>query len=262
MLECVLNLSEGRDAKRLADLAGEAGRDLLDVHADPHHHRAVFTLVDEAAPRAVTRRAIELLDLRMHEGVHPRFGVVDVVPFVALAGSTSTDAITARDAFARWASDTLGLPCFLYGPERSLPDVRRGAFTTLRPDTGPADPHPTAGAIAVGARPVLVAYNLWLSAPDLTLAQSIARTLRGPDVRALAFKVGDSVQVSLNLIAPDRFGPAEAYDIVAARAPIDRAELVGLVPAAVLDRISSRRWALLDLSSDRTIEWRLDQRAV
>lgn len=168
--------------------------------------------------------------------------------------------MVARDSYAQWAADTLGIPCFTYGPERSLPEVRRGAFTTLTPDFGPGSPHPTAGAAAVGARPVLVAYNLWLAGADLALARSIAGLVRGPHLRALAFQVGQCVQVSMNLIAPDVFGPADAYDLVAAHAPIDRAELVGLVPNGVLHRIDPKRWAQLDLAADRTIEWRLDHR--
>ena len=257
-----MNLSEGREPGPLAQLTAVAGHDLLDVHTDAHHHRAVFTLVGTETPRALTRLAVEILDLRTHEGVHPRFGVVDVVPFVALAGSTLDDAVAARDGYAQWAADTLGLPCFTYGPERSLPDVRRGGFATLAPDFGPAAPHPTAGSVAVGARPVLVAYNLWLAEPDLAHARSVARALRGPHLRALAFQVGQRVQVSMNLIAPDELGPADAYDLVARHAVIDRAELVGLVPAGVLDRIDPKRWAQLDLAADRTIEWRLDHRPV
>lgn len=257
-----MNLSEGREPGPLAQLAAAAGHDLLDVHTDGHHHRAVFTLVGTEAPRALTRLAVEILDLRTHEGVHPRFGVVDVVPFVPLAGSTLDDAVAARDGYAQWAADTLGLPCFRYGPERSLPEVRRGAFTTLAPDVGPAAPHPTAGSVAVGARPVLVAYNVWLAEADLAVARSVASALRGPHLRALAFQAGPRVQVSMNLIAPDVLGPADAYDLVARHAVIDRAELVGLVPAGVLHRIDPERWAQLDLAADRTIEWRVNHRPV
>jgi glutamate formiminotransferase len=260
VLECVLNLSEGRDPVPLAQLAAVAGHDLLDVHSDPHHHRAVFTVVGTEAPRAITRVAVEILDLRPHTGVHPRFGVVDVVPFVPLAGSILEEAVVARDSYGEWVADTLGVPCFTYGPERSLPEVRRGAFTTLTPDYGPGSPHPTAGAVAAGARPVLVAYNLWLAEPDMALARSVVRTVRGPHLRALAFQVGQCVQVSMNLITPDVLGPADAYDLVAAHVAIDRAELVGLVPNGVLDRIDPERWAQLDLAADRTIEWRLDHR--
>ena len=116
-------------------------------------------------------------------------------------------AVQARDRFAAWAGSSLGLPCFVYGPERSLPDVRRRAWRTLGPETGPDRPHPTAGAVAVGARPILIAYNLWLAEPDLARAREIARALRSPGVRTLALTVGDAVQVSCNLIARGRLAP-------------------------------------------------------
>jgi glutamate formiminotransferase len=257
VLECVINISEGRDERTIAAIAAAAGRHLLDVHTDPHHHRSVLTLVGEAAPRAVTAEAVARIDLRRHEGVHPRIGAVDVVPFVPLAGSTLADAVAARDSFGRWAAEDLGLPCFTYGPERTLPELRREAFASLAPTFGPDRPHPTAGAVAVGARPVLVAYNVWLVEPDLDLARRIAREVRGPAVRTLGLAVGDRVQVSMNLVDPGAVGPAEATDAVAARASVAGCELVGLVPEAVLAAVPQRRWAELDLGADRTIEERL-----
>lgn len=257
MLECVINISEGRDPEVIAAIAGAAGPHLLDVHTDRHHHRSVLTLVGEEAPRAVTAEAVARIDLRRHEGVHPRIGAVDVVPFVPLAGATLADAVAARDRYARWAAAELALPCFTYGPERTLPDVRREAFRSLAPSFGPGEPHPTAGAVAVGARAVLVAYNVWLAEADLDLARRIAREVRGPAVRTLGLQVGDRVQVSMNLVDPGAVGPAEATDAVAARAAVAGCELVGLVPAAVLAAVPERRWAELDLSADRTIEERL-----
>src|SRR5687768_7114957 len=146
--------------------------------------------VEEAA-RAVTVEAVRRIDLRLHVGVHPRLGAVDVVPFVPLAGSSMDDAVAARDQFAAWAGDELGVPCFLYGPERGLPDVRRHAFTGLSPDTGPPVAHPTAGAICAGARPVLVAYNVWLAAGvDVATARRIAKEIRGSGLRALGLDAG------------------------------------------------------------------------
>jgi glutamate formiminotransferase len=191
-------------------------------------------------------------------------GALDVVPWVSLAGWPVSDgpigpAIQARDKFARWAGLQLGLPCFLYGPERPLPDIRREAWRTLRPDIGPDSPHPTAGAAAVGARPLLVAYNLWLDQPDLTVARAIAAAIRGPELRALGLAVGDGVQVSCNLIAPLALGPAAVFDAVATRTPIRRAELVGLVPRATLEPIPRHRWKELDLDVSATIEARLEQ---
>jgi glutamate formiminotransferase len=259
VLECVVNISEGRDRSAIEAIASSAGADLLDVHTDADHHRSVLTLVGEDAPRAVARAAVAALDLRTHTGAHPRIGVVDVVPFVALDGSTAADALAARDAFSTWAADELGVPCFRYGPERTLPEIRRGAFTSLAPDTGPPEPHPTAGAMAVGQRPLLVAYNVWLAEADLEAAKLLAAELRSPTVRALGLQVGHEVQVSMNLIAPDRTGPGAVVDAIARAAVIDRCELVGLVPRRVLDLEDPARWGELDLGPDRTIEARLER---
>jgi glutamate formiminotransferase len=279
LAECVVNISEGRDLD-VVDAIRAAGADqVLDVHSDPEHHRSVLTLGGplgevEAAARTVVARAVELIDLRDHAGIHPRFGVADVVPFVTLADTLPAGAgwesvLAARNRFAEWAGEQLALPCFFYGPERSLPDVRRRAFSTLAPDAGPLRPHPSAGAVAVGARGVLVAYNVWLAGPDdgpaevVEVARSIAATLRGPAVRALGFALGSGAQVSLNLVNPATVGVEAVYDQVAAAAEakgctVSRAELVGLVPVGVLDHVPRRRWAELDLSEESTIERRLN----
>lgn len=262
VLGCVVNVSEGQRRPVMDRIAIAAGRAALDIHADPYHHRMVLTLAGEEAPRAVARAAVAELDLREHLGVHPRIGVVDVVPFVPWAGSTIDDAVGARDRFAGWIAAELGVPAFLYGPERSLPDVRRGAFMTLAPDVGPAAPHPTAGAVAVGARMPLVAWNVVLAHPDLPLAKRIAAAIRGPHLRALGLAVGGEVQVSLNLVDPEELGPDQAWDLVAAHTAIDRGELVGLVHRSVLDRIPQERWAQLDLSAERTVEARLSRRSL
>lgn len=241
----------------------------------------------EEGARALATAAVDLLDLRGHDGHHPRFGVVDVVPFTPLpvadprAGAAAPvgdtvdaadSATAARDRFAAWAAAELALPCFLYGPmsagpERSLPEVRRGAFTELAPDTGPPVPHPTAGACAVGSRGPLIAYNLWVDGGDTALVRALATGVRGPAVRALGFSLAAGTQVSCNLVSPFDVGPAEVHDAVAtilgrARpgAVIERCELVGLLPAAVLERIPSRRWGELGLSPSSTVEARLDQR--
>jgi glutamate formiminotransferase / 5-formyltetrahydrofolate cyclo-ligase len=258
LLECVVNVSEGRDEGVLGELAAACGAALLDRHTDPAHHRSVFTLVGEDAPRDLARAAVERLDLRRHSGVHPRLGVVDVVPFVPLAGTPMDVAEAARDGFALWAADALGLPCYLYGTGRSLPEVRRRAFVDLAPDVGLPAPHPTAGACCVGARGPLVAYNVWLAEPDVARARQVAAAVRSPAIRALGLAVGPRVQVSLNLVDPSIVGPAEAYDMVAALVPVAGAELVGLLPADVLERVPAQRWAALDLGPDRTIEARLN----
>lgn len=256
-----MNVSEGRRQDVLEALDAAAGRELLDRHSDPHHNRSVFTLAGPGlveAVRAVTRTAIAAIDIARHVGVHPRLGAVDVVPFVPLEDSGLADALGARDAFADWAA-SIGVPSFLYGPERTLPEIRKLAYTRIRPDVGGPNPHPTAGAICVGARPPMVAYNLWLASDDVALAAEIASDIRSPIVRALGLRLGEGTQVSMNLLEPLVFGPDRAWDFVAARTAIERAELVGLVPAAYLERIPAERLAELDLDVSRTIEARIER---
>jgi glutamate formiminotransferase len=267
MFECVVNLSEGRRADLLVELAGTGGPCVVDVHADAGHHRSVVTLAGpldelERCVRRLAAAAVAWLDLSGHAGAHPRFGVLDVVPWVPFTGwplrpAPLGPAVGARDRFAAWAGDSLDLPCFLYGPERSLPTLRRLAWHPLVPETGPHAPHPTAGSCAVGARSELVAYNLWLDRDDLPIARRIAAGLRGPGVRALGLRVGDRVQVSCNLIEPSIVGPAAVFDAVAAQTAVARAELVGLLPARLLEGIPRHRWRELDVEEARTIEARL-----
>jgi len=259
-----VNVSEGRDRAAIDAIAGAGGDAVLDVHADPYHHRAVLTLAGpdvEPATRAVAGEAVRRIDLRLHVGVHPRLGAVDVVPFVPLGGSSMADAVAARNGFAAWAGAELGVPCFRFGPERSLPDVRRHAFTGLAPETGPPVAHPTAGAMCVGAREVLVAYNVWLAeGVGVGTAREVARGIRAPVLRALGLDVGGRAQVSMNLVEPPALGPAEAYDAVAGRAAVAGAELVGLLPAAILEAVPEHRWTELGLGPSRTIEARLRAR--
>lgn len=261
MLTCPVNVSEGRDASRIAQIVAAAGDCLLDVHSDEHHNRSVLTLGGDGlllAVRAVTRQAVATIDIRTHSGVHPRMGSVDVVPFVE-SGPQLTDALAARDEFAAWTGEVLSLPTFVYGPQRSLPEVRRDAFRTLAPDFGPESSHRTAGACCAGARPPLVAWNAWLGRGEMQAARRIVRELRAgvKGVRALAFEVDGFAQVSCNLIEPETTGPDRVYDFVNDQSPVVRSELVGLIPDSALQRVPRWRWELLDLSSDRTIEARL-----
>ena len=283
LAECVINISDGRSRSTIEALRGAAGTALLDVHSDAEHNRTVLTLggpmaIVEDAARLVVTTAVARIDLRSHAGIHPRLGAADVVPFVPLVESGTTEedwarVIEARDSCARWAGSDLELPCFLYGPERSLPEVRRSAFRSLTPDTGPRRPHPTAGATAVGARPILVAYNVWIAAnpdpdgPDAqpsapAVARSLAGRLRSPAVRSLGLEVEEGAQVSFNLIDLGAVSVVDVYDAVAAGAESNgcsvlRAELVGLIPEVALRAAPRNRWAELDLGEDRTIESRL-----
>ena len=278
IVECVVNVSEGRDDAVLAVLAGAAGPLLLDTHRDPDHHRSVLTLAgrpDEVrtAARRLAETTVARLDMTGHRGAHPRLGVLDVVPFVPyLPGRPPPADLTGATELAttspRWLGAELGVPTFLYGPlpggpDRTLPEVRRRAFGSLLPDFGPARPHRTAGATAVGSRPVLVAYNLWVSSVEV--ATAVAPRLRGPRVRALGLAVGDRAQVSCNLIDPASFGPDQVFDATAALVEesggaVLGAELVGLVPGAILEGIPAARWTELGLSEGATVEARLEQR--
>jgi len=279
LLECVVNVSEGRDGPVLRRLAASAGSALLDEHRDPDHNRTVFTLAGPAdlvaeASRALATATLAHLDLRRHTGAHPRLGVLDVVPFVPYqpgrpAPEDLTAAVAQRDRFAHWLGHDMGVPSFLYGPlpggrTRTLPEIRRLAFGPapggLTPDHGPAHADPRSGATAVGARRVLVAYNVWVSSAEV--ARRVAPLVRGPEVRALGLAVGTRAQVSCNLVEPDRYGPGLLYDAVAtlvreAGGTVDGGELVGLIPKSVLATVPSGRRAQLGLSEEATVESRL-----
>ena len=257
MLECVINISEGRDHAVIDAIAAACGDALLDVHTDADHHRSVLTLCGAAeddapaAARALTDAAAARLDLTHHDGVHPRLGAIDVVPFVALDPTTPRTAVDAARDYAEWIVAVHDVPVFLYGAAdaagRTLPDARRDAFVTRAPDLGPAAPHPRLGAVAVGARPPLVAINVEVEGPDLALVRRVAHEVRErdgglPGVRALGLALPEmgTTQVSMNLVDLDRTGIEAACTeverrVIAAGGRPRRIELVGLVPAAARD---------------------------
>ena len=270
MFECVLNVSEGRRHLVIDALSRAAGPSLRDQQSDRAHNRSVFTLIDypdelRRNVHALVTAAMKRLDLREHEGVHPRFGVLDVVPFVALDRRQSLEAEILRNEAAMFIAKTFDVPVFLYGrladgTTRTLPEVRRHAFTALSPDFGPPEPHRARGASAVGARDILVAWNLWLRGVSLGEANDIVKAIRRPEVRALAFTIGEYVQISCNLIDPWTVGPSRVYDQVRSllrSGTIDHAELVGLVPQEILENEDRERWEQLGLSEHTTIESRL-----
>jgi glutamate formiminotransferase len=276
VLECVPNVSEGRDPAVLDALTDACGTALLDVHVDRDHHRSVFTLAGDrtrASLRSLARAVGELVDVSAHDGVHPRLGALDVVPFVALDGTPAAAAVDAAREFGAWVADALSVPVFFYDRAdaqlRSLPDTRRDAFATRVPYVGPAHPRPSLGAVAVGARDPLVAVNCELARDDVALARAIARRVRErdgglPGVRALGLHL-DSVaraQVSMNLVALERTGLQEACRTVDelardAGTAVSCVELVGLVPAAELERCDDDFLVWSGLGPDYTIEARL-----
>ena len=265
LVECVPNFSEGRDPAVLnalrAAIVAVAGVRLLDVQADASHHRSVFTFVAppvaavEAAFRAIAV-ATARIDLTKHAGEHPRMGATDVVPFVPVRGVTMDACAALASQLAERVGRELAIPVYLYAqaarrPERErLPDIRKGEFEGLRerigtdpaaePDFGPKRIHPTAGATAIGARPFLVAYNIYLDTGDVAIAKEIAKTVRTssgglPAVQASGFDVGGQAQVSMNLLDIDVTSPATVYAAVEAEARrrgvgVIRSEVVGLIP--------------------------------
>lgn len=261
--EAVPNFSEGRSPETLAALAEAAGDLLLDLHHDAAHHRAVLTLAGRGgelavASRALLRTAMERIDLRRHRGEHPRVGALDVLPVVPLGTASLEDAARLARRIGAELAATGDLPVFLYGhasPTReALPRIRRGgpaglarrvARGEMTPDYGPGRLHPTAGAVVVGARDFLIAFNVNLEGGGLRVARRIAARIRNrpddprPSLRAIGVRLAapGEVQVSMNLLDFRRTSVKEAFDRVEAEARrggagVRSSEIVGLIPAA------------------------------
>jgi glutamate formiminotransferase/glutamate formiminotransferase/formiminotetrahydrofolate cyclodeaminase len=281
LVECVPNFSEGRNAEKVAQIAAAISAVqracVLDTHIDPDHNRSVITFV--APPETVVaaavnavRRASELIDMRTHHGEHPRLGATDVLPFVPVRGVTMDDCVRfAHEAGTIIARD-LSIPVYFY--ERAalrddrvnLEDVRRGATSPeYAPDLGPTHRHKSAGAIVVGARPFLIAFNVILRSDDIAVARQIARTIRArngglPFVKALGFRLHTRglVQVSMNLVNYEVTGMTAAYHAIKRETDslgvaIDSTEIVGLVPRAALDPTAPF------FSESKILEHRIDQ---
>src|SRR6266568_2143487 len=265
LVECVPNFSEGRnaatiDALRRA-LSSVPGVRLLDVQADAAHNRSVFTFVapPDASVEAVLaamRVATERIDVSRHSGEHPRMGATDVVPFVPVRDATMDDCVALARRLAERAGAELRIPIYLYAkaatrPERErLPDIRKGEFEGLRerlgkdpaadPDFGPKRIHPTAGATAIGARPFLVAFNIYLDTRDVAIAKEIAKQIRTssgglPALQASGFEVNGLAQVSMNLLDIDITPPATVFGAIKGLAEkrglnVMKSEIVGLIP--------------------------------
>jgi glutamate formiminotransferase len=298
LVECVPNFSEGQRAEVMdaiqAATESVRGIALLDRHADAAHNRMVLTLagapgpVAEAAFRAVSR-AVELIDLSTHRGVHPRIGAADVVPFVPIGSTSMQLCVELAQRVGRRIAAELDLPVYLYAeaatrPDRHrLPDLRRGEyeyFSTrigedprLVPDFGPARIGP-AGAVAVGARPPLVAYNITLDTPDLNIARSIARTIREsggglPAVQARGFRTAHPgiVQVSMNLLDLRRTPLHVVFERVRREAErhgvaVLESELVGLLPTDALVELGRDYLRFGRLEASAVLETRLLEAAL
>lgn len=293
LVECIPNFSEGRNVDvvhAIRDaIAAAPGAHVLDLHVDAWHNRSVVTFVAPPdlivdAAFAGVREAQRRIDLTAHAGCHPRLGAADVVPFVPLDGVVMDDCVRLARTLGRRIGDELEIPVYLYEhaatrPERrNLADVRRGGFEGLRdlvgvdpardPDYGPRRLHPTCGAVAVGARDPLVAFNVFLGpASNLAVAKAVARAVRGssgglPGVKALGLEVDGQAQVSMNLVDLDRTPLAVAFEAVeresAARgAAVTWSELVGLMPERALHGTSAERLRLAGYRESMLLERRL-----
>ncbi len=287
VLEAVPNISEGRDREKLArlvELVGRVGVDVLDWSADADHNRAVLTFIGdpaavEEAGVVVARWALEHIDLRSHVGVHPRVGALDVLPFVPLRGLTMADAVCAARRAGRRIAD-LGVPVWFYGrastpPGRGLAELRRGGFEALRegfpperrPDLPPGAraPHPTAGVTCVGARRVLLAWNVFVDGIDLGEARRIAATIRergggfaGLRALGLALPRSGRIQISMNLEDPDRTSPLDvlaAIDRLVAESggSVGEVEVIGMWPDALVHPALAGRLDLPDMGPARVL---------
>jgi len=290
IIECVPNFSEGRDPEKIKAIAAAAsavsGVKLLDYSWDRDHHRSVLTFLGEPenvfeAALAAGSKALELIDLRCHDGVHPRIGAVDVVPFVPLGGAEMSDAVACAHRFGRAFAARHGTPVFFYGEAskneitRELPKIRSGGLPGLikrlraggcQPDEGPNVCPDRSGAVAVGARMPLIAYNINLGSSDVGLAKRIAGTIREsngglPCVRAIGvlLKSRNLAQVSMNLTNFQVTSIRKVFESVrkeADMAGVDilESELIGLVPRAALDEETAAHVRLNGFSEQRIIE--------
>ena len=293
LIECVPNFSEGRRPEVVAAIrdaiAAVDGAHVLDVSSDASHNRTVITFVAPVetvadAAFAGIREAHARIDLREHRGEHPRIGATDVVPFVPLEGATMEDCVALARQLGERVGRELDIPVYLYEraatrPAReNLADVRRGEFEALQtelgsnparePDFGPNRVHPTAGATAIGARPFLVAYNIYLGpATNLQVAKDVAKAIRGSSgglrfVKALGLEVDGQAQVSMNLVDTEKTPLFRAYELVRSEAAAygvapTWSELVGLVPERVLLEAGARHVQLRAFHADQVLERRV-----
>lgn len=293
LVECIPNVSEGRDRalidRMAAAVSAASGVTLMNVHADPDHHRSVFSFLGapaavEAAALALAETALAAVDLRRHRGTHPRVGALDVVPFVPLAAVAMSDVVALARRVGRGIAERHGVPVYYYGEaatratRRRLPDVRGRGYDALAerlaagdaPDDGPARFDARAGATLVGARQILVAFNVWLESDDLGAAQAIARTVREsagglPGVQALGIRLASRgvTQVSMNLLDCRRTPIPAAFDRVREEAArrgirVQRGELVGVAPRAAFAGRAPTSVGLSDFTPDLLLDTHLE----
>lgn len=296
LVECVPNFSEGRRRDVIDAIVAEARSrnvKVLDVESDADHNRSVLTFVGspkavKEAMLAVSAKAIQLIDLNYHQGQHPRMGAVDVIPFIPISDVTMEDCIKISEEFGAEYAMRFGIPVYLYEeaakrPDRkNLADIRKGEFEGLReeiernpdraPDYGPNHIHPTAGATAIGARKILIAYNINLGTNDISVAKQIAKQIRGKDggftaVKALGFELKDRgiVQVSINMVDYKASQLYKVFELVRSLAagfgvPVIASEVVGLVPMDALTESAEFYLRLHGFNMNQILERRLMER--
>ncbi|MCA1840758.1 MAG: hypothetical protein ABR507_12335 [Actinomycetota bacterium] len=279
VFECVPNVSEGAHSDLIEELklVASASAKIVDLHFDVDHGRSVFTLFGPkdglvAAIKQLATKAIESIDITHHRGVHPRMGAIDVIPFVDLTPAHRVYNKQAAQACAEYIGINLEVPVFLYGGASAnateLPDIRKRAFDPMIPDLGPHSPHPTAGAVAIGTRGPLVAFNVNLATDDIEVARDIASRIRESSgglrgVRAIGLELASIglTQVSCNLIEPSVTTMADVLDAVSSIAEktetlIAGTELVGLAPR---EAFGGRSGKALRLSRYKVLEEELDK---
>ena len=289
LFEAVPNFSEGKDDTKISRISeavrAVSGVRILGLHSDPDHNRSVLTFAGGEDPVlegaiALAKACAAELDLASHSGEHPRMGVLDVLPFVPLEGATMDDAVRLAHQ-AGESLGSLGFPVFLYGSaatrrRRSLPDLRRGGYEGVasrledpfwKPDYGPRSLDPHRGAVAVGARPFLVAFNAYLDTEDVEVARAVARQVREsggglPAVRALGFGVGGKAQVSMNLTDLEQTPIPVALEAVRSAAAdlgasVESTELVGLAPLEAILQTARYYLGLRELAAHHVLESRL-----
>lgn len=282
LIECVPNFSEGRNPATVAALAAAigsvAGVSVLRAESDPDHNRSVITFAGPPAPvrQAALQgiaEAVRRIDLSTHTGIHPRIGAADVVPFVPLENVTLAECAAIARELGREVWETLGVPVYFYEAAASSVDrapleaIRRGFVAhTLAPDLGGPAPHPTAGACVIGARKILIAFNIVLNTPDAAVARSIANKIRAssgglPCVKALGLMLPSRnlAQVSMNLTDYEKTSLPVVFDAVTAEAyargvEVLESEIIGLLPAKALEQATALSLKCRNLHSGLVIE--------
>lgn len=292
IIECIPNFSEGKDEAKIKKIADSArkvrGVKVLDVERDKSHNRSLVTIVGDTkavstAAFEMIKTATKLIDMNNHKGEHPRIGATDVVPFVPVSGVTIKECVELANKLGKKVAKDLNIPVYMYEAAAkkktrvNLADVRRGEYEGLKgeieknperkPDYGPNKLHSTAGAVVIGARKYLVAYNVNLDTKDISIAKKIASKIREkdgglPKVKALGFEVDGYAQVSMNLTDFEKTNIDEVYEEIEKEVEklgvkIKNSEIYGMIPMQALVNMVKRVFKADGFTSDQVLEKKL-----